>query len=224
MFDELFIKRSHCLGYQLTDNEENNHGWVGGNAPEWFDDKPQLLTNDGNHKYGFFLSLRLPVSETMLSIFIPEEFSVYSKAKYPCGVKAFEHPVSIEGKTDLYRLMPEKPKPDTKPTNYQRKFDYSIPVIKKTFIAPYTKYSEDRPFEDFIQFGGSPAWIQDEEEYYANDLLKMNYQYIMQINEEKYLPSMIHGNDPFCFGALYVYGQIKENSLSDITAAFWQNS
>ena len=98
-------------------------------------------------------------------------------------------------------------------------------MIEKAFIGPYTKYpAGSRPFEDFIQIGGSPAWIQDEEEYYANELLRRGYSYLLQVNEDRYLPEMIRGNYPFCFGALYLYGKLESGELSGVPEAFWQNS
>ncbi len=48
----------------------------------------------------------------------------------------------------------------------------------------------------------------------------------MQVNEDQYLPDMVHGNYPFYFGALYLYGKTRNENeeLTDLIAAFWQNS
>lgn len=222
---ELLVERSHTLGYQLTKTEEGSQGWIGGNAPEWFADHGELLTDEAGNQYGFFLSMKLPLTEEMVSIFIPEKFSAYIHGSYPCGIKAITHPISLESKQELHLLMPEKPESGQRLTKYQKQFDYSRPVLRKAFIGPSTKYAAgSRPFEDFIQFGGVPAWVQDEEKYYANQLLDDGYQYIMQINEDQYLPDMVHGNDPFCFGALYLYGKLEKDCLTELVAAFWQSS
>lgn len=225
MINELLIDRTHALGYLLTEKEENNQGWIGGNAPEWFADRGALLVDEDGNQYGFFLTMKLPLTDDMVSIFLPERFAVYAHGTYPCGIKAVMHPISSESKEELYRLMPEKPEPGQRLTKYQKRFDYSLPVLTKAFIGPWTKSAADsRPFEDFIQFGGIPAWIQGNKKYYTNQLLDDGYVYIMQINEDQYLPDLIHGNYPFCFGALYLYGKLKGDRLTDLIAAFWQNS
>lgn len=81
MFNDLLIQRSNYLGYKLTMQENDNHGWVGGSAPQWFEDKEHLLTDESQLKYGFFLSVKLPVSNHMVSIFIPELAEAYQISK-----------------------------------------------------------------------------------------------------------------------------------------------
>ena len=126
MFEELFVKRTYFFGCQLSGKEDCSLGWAGGNAPEWFHGKEHLLLDEAGNKYSFFLTLKLPGSDKMLSIFIPERFAVYSNAAYPCGIKVFEHPYSQESQGGFYRLMPEKPEPGSRLTKYQREKDYTF--------------------------------------------------------------------------------------------------
>lgn len=39
--------------YYLTEEEKNSVGRLGGNAPEWFDDKRDMVDEPGCH-YGFY--------------------------------------------------------------------------------------------------------------------------------------------------------------------------
>jgi len=107
-FSNLFIKKSTCLVYNLSE-KENNYGWIGGNAPKYFDDK-QYLINENNSKYNFFMSLINPVDENMLSVFIPK-FEIYNDHKiYPdCLIKVIEHEKSQESDLNLYKLLEEEP-------------------------------------------------------------------------------------------------------------------
>ena len=78
--------------------DEHRAGWIGGNAPEYFDDQSELI-HEGNQKYAFYLSLNHPfIPERMISIFIPEDRETYLENNiYPhCPIKVIEHPVSAE--------------------------------------------------------------------------------------------------------------------------------
>lgn len=44
--------------YYLTEEEKNSIGRLGGNAPEWFDDKRDMVDEPGCH-YGFYCTLQL---------------------------------------------------------------------------------------------------------------------------------------------------------------------
>ena len=65
--------------------------------------------------------------------------------------------------------------------------------------------------------------IQEEECFYKR-LEEDHYDFFCSINEDGYLENTIHGNDPFCYGTLYLYAQFSENKMKNIVAGFWQNS
>jgi len=213
-FQDLFICRKSSLLYYLTDEEENNHGWVGGNAPACFDDKRGMV-NDPGCPYHFYLTIANPVNDKMLSVFIPN-FDIYNSQRvYPdCAIKVFEHEVSPESQLHLYELFEDEPQ--EKKTKYQQDFDYSKPTIHKTYLSAG---GTEKPF---FQIGGRPNLIQSEEYYYA-ELQKNGYGFFGSADEDAYLDGMIHGNDPFCYGAVYFYAKFDDDSRG-VIAGFWQNS
>ena len=44
--------------YYLTEDEKDSVGWLGGNAPVWFDGKRDLVDEPGCH-YGFYCTFQL---------------------------------------------------------------------------------------------------------------------------------------------------------------------
>jgi hypothetical protein len=218
-FSNIFIKKIACLAYNLSERE-NNYGWIGGNAPKYFDNKQNLI-NENNCKYNFFMSFVNPIDGNMLSVFIPK-FEIYNYHKiYPdCLIKVIEHEKSQESELNLYKLFEEEPL--LKKTEYQKKFDYRIPTIKKTFIDKPEYILKSYVEESFLQIGGNPYLIQDVECYYKR-LEEDHYGFFCSINEDGYLENTIHGNDPFCYGTLYLYTQFSESKMKNIVAGFWQN-
>jgi len=214
-FQDLFVSRASSLCYYLFDVEENNRGWVGGNAPAYFDDK-QSMVNEPDCPYRFYLTAVNPINGKMLTVFIPS-FDIYNSHKvYPdCAIKVFEHEVSPESQLRLYELFEDEPQ--EKKTKYQQDFDYSQPTIRKTYL------SETGTGKPFFQLGGYPNLLQDDK-YYYSELEKDGYGFFGLADEDGYLNGMIHGNEPFCYGAIYLYAKIENNAARDIIAGFWQNS
>ena len=79
-------------------------GWIGGNAPDFFDDQDDLI-HEGDQKYVFYLTLVHPFKlESMISIFIPEDYEEYLENNiYPnCSIKVIEHPISTESTKEMF--------------------------------------------------------------------------------------------------------------------------
>lgn len=208
--------------YCLTEKEKGSVGRLGGNAPKWFDDKRDSVDEPDCH-YGFYCTFLLKETGRSLSIFIPESFERLLDGNiYPnCSIKAFEHPTAEESADDYFRLMPERPKAGERLTGYQRRFDYSRPVLKKVFIAPCTEKPEDDAA--FLTIGDDIFYIQDKD-HYRDELIKDGYKIWGYINEEGYYPleremEFIHGNMPLSFGAMYLYEKEGE-----IIVGYWQYS
>lgn len=208
--------------YYLTEEEKGSVGRLGGNAPKWFDDKRDSVDEPGCH-YGFYCTFKLKGTERSLSIFIPENLDrLLNDNIYPnCSIKAFTHPTAEESADDYFRLMPEKPKAGERLTGYQRRFDYSRPVLKKVFIAPCAEKPEDDAA--FLTIGDDIFYVQDKD-YYREALIKDGYEIWGYINEEGYYPlerekEFIHGNMPLSFGAMYLYKRGDE-----IIVGYWQYS
>lgn len=206
--------------YYLTEEEKNSVGRLGGNAPEWFDDKRDMVDEPGCH-YGFYCTFQLKDTGRSLSIFIPESFDrLLDDNIYPdCSIKAFTHPTTEESGDGYFTLMPEKP--SGKMTGRQKKFDYSRPVLKKVFIAPCAEKPEDDAA--FLTIGDDIFYVQDKD-FYREALIKDGYEIWGYINEEGYYPlaretELIHGNMPLSFGAMYLYKKGGE-----IIVGYWQYS
>ncbi|MDR3295011.1 MAG: hypothetical protein LBT26_04150, partial [Clostridiales Family XIII bacterium] len=56
--------------YYLSYDHAGCCGWIGGNAPAYFDDK-QALVNEADCKYYFYMAFVNPVNNRMYSVFIP---------------------------------------------------------------------------------------------------------------------------------------------------------
>lgn len=223
-FTALFHNRNACLLYELG-NRDCGCGWIGGNAPAYFDDKPEAA-RDGETRYFFYMTLVSPINGRMLSVFLPP-FDVYNDRKiYPnCAIRVFEHEPSSESLLDLYRMF--EPEPAVKKTRYEKQFDYSKPTIQKSFLTePRIVESAEGGTDNsrfFLQVGGHPYWIQNEP-YYWDSLENEDRRFFFYIDEFGYPDDTLHGNAPFCFGAAYFYAKITNNEVSDVIAGFWQNS
>lgn len=89
------VERTDCILYYAEPGLSNEHGtgWIGGNAPDFFDGQADLI-HESNQKYYFYLSLVHPFKpESMISIFIPEDYEEYlDNNVYPnCSIKVIEH-------------------------------------------------------------------------------------------------------------------------------------
>ena len=203
----LLIERTESILFQLDNKQNVGNGWIGGNAPAYFDDKSELFSEIGS-AYQFYLCFVNPLDKnTMLSIFIPKEYEHrISKNIYPnCSLYVFEHPVSEESLVSTYT-------------------DFGI---VKHYISEGRLVSEAQAFDTsfFIKFGGSPFHIQ-EEEYYYKELEKNGYRFLCQIDEDGYPSELFHADTsfPFGFGAVYLYAFVTENSVKNPIAGYWQYS
>ncbi|TKH33578.1 hypothetical protein C1I59_24475, partial [Paenibacillus polymyxa] len=140
----ILVERTDCILYYAGLDLSNEHsaGWIGGNAPECFDDQEDLI-HEGNQKYVFYLSLVHPFKpESMISVFIPEDYEEYLENNiYPnCSIKVIEHPISTESVKDMFN---------------------NPGLIKHTISngeLSHDKKSMDQPF--LIKVGGNPRLIQ----------------------------------------------------------------
>lgn len=208
--------------YYLSENEENCIGWLGGNSPEWFDDKKEQIDEPDCH-YGFYCTFVLEDPARSLSVFIPEKFDFLIENNiYPnCSIKAFIHPTAKESTDNYFQLMPERPNPNKTLTDYQKKFDYSQSVFSKTYIV--SRETDDNEEAAFLTVGDDVFHIQNEN-FYWQELIKDGYRLWGYINEEGYYPlikriDFIHGNMPLAFGAMYLYKRGEQ-----IIVGYWQYS
>ena len=61
------------------------------------------------------------------------------------------------------------------------------------------------------------------ESYYWDALHREGYAFFTAADESGYLDGMIHGNDPLCYGVLYLYAMLDDHH-ADVVAGFCQNS
>lgn len=207
--------------YYLTQTAHESLGWLGGNAPAWFDDKKEMVEGDNNH-YGFYCTLAIDDVQS-LSVFIPESFKeLLDRNIYPnCSIKSFIHPTTAESANTFFRLMPERPSSKEKLTAYQKRFDYTIPVLNKVYLSHCP--TDENEKSAFITIGADIFYIQDKN-FYRQKLEQDGYHIWGCINEDGYYPlcrtvDFIHGNMPLNFGAIYLYK--KDDS---IVAGYWQTS
>lgn len=201
-FTKLFAERTHCMIFQASQPMENYTSWIGGNAPVFFDDKTDLIPKD----YYFYLSLANPCQQDrMVSIFVPADFEEYLQNNiYPnCSIKIINHPVSSESTENIF----------------------THPEINKHAISDGRIISNEESMEKsfFIKFGGTPRLIQDEN-YYVSQLTEDSLAFLFQVDEDGYPDTLLEGNYPFGFGALYIYSEITDNKIHNPIAGFWQFS
>ena len=217
-YTELFEKRSKCLLFNATENVSDNYGWIGGNPPDYFDDKIALINTD-NIRYSFLMTVKNPLNiENAISIFIPQEFSHrIENNKYPdCSIKIFEHKITDESDNPFFRNENEIEK------------KHYIQLIGEIDEEKIDKQSsdefdedEDEAFTYLIKFGGKPVLIQ-EEQFYYEQLHTDGYTFLFQIDENGY-PDGLMKEYIFGYGALYVYGKLSDSSINNIIAGYWQN-
>ncbi|WP_366292114.1 hypothetical protein [Paenibacillus sp. AN1007] len=185
---------------------EHRAGWIGGNAPEFFDDQAEHI-HEGNQKYAFYLSLNHPFKpECMISIFIPEDRDIYLENNiYPhCSIKVIEHPVSAESTQGSF--------------THKDLIKHSISHGERS----KDEISMEQPF--LIKVGGNPRLIQNEDYYFAK-LKKDSLSFFFQVDEDGYPDTLIRedGSYPFGFGSLYIFAKI-EKEIRHPAAGFCQFS
>ncbi|MEY8743431.1 hypothetical protein AB9M62_28770 [Bacillales bacterium AN1005] len=204
----ILIKRLDCILYYADLDSTNEHGagWIGGNAPVFFDNHSDLI-HDHNQKYVFYLSLNHPFKPgSMISIFIPEDRDEHLENNiYPnCLVKVIEHPISAESTNNIFANS----------------------SLIKHIIADGQLISDeksiDRPF--LIKVGGNPRLIQNED-YYLAKLKEESFSFFFQVDEDGYPDTLIQedGSYPFYFGSLYIFAKVG-TEIEHPIAGFWQFS
>jgi len=67
---KVLVERTDSIVYHAESDlrKDQGKGWIGGNAPDFFDDQDDLI-HEGNQKYVFYLTLVHPFKpESMISI------------------------------------------------------------------------------------------------------------------------------------------------------------
>ncbi|MFD0715672.1 hypothetical protein [Paenibacillus sp. GCM10027626] len=208
-FTKILTERTDCIIYHATPNPsaENCTSWIGGNAPEFFDDKADFI-NEGDQKYYFYLSIITPFKKSMISIFIPAEFEEYLENNiYPhCSIKVIEHPISPESVKNIF----------------------THPDLIKHAISDGELSDDQKSMDEsfLIKLGGNPRLIQPKN-YYFTKLQEESYSFLLQVDEDGYPETLLQDdcrNYPFSFGALYIFAKIGMNEIQNPIAGFWQFS
>lgn len=204
----LLTKRADCILYHAHLSIPNEHqaGWIGGNAPEFFDNRSDDL-HEGDQQYVFYLSLIHPFKpESMISIFIPEDReALWENNIYPdCSIKVIEYPVSAESSKTTFT---------------------SSSLFKHCISNGQLVDDGDSVEQSFlIKVGGNPRLIQHEDYYFAK-LQEESLSFFFQVDEDGYPDTLIQKDSsyPFHFGSLYIFAQIGTEVQHPI-AGFWQFS
>ncbi|MGO4531991.1 hypothetical protein AB4Z30_23170 [Paenibacillus sp. 2TAF8] len=206
---KVLVERTESILYYAESDlsKDQGAGWIGGNAPQFFDDQDDHI-HEGNQKYLFYLSLVHPFkSESMISIFIPEDYEEYLKNNmYPnCSIKVIEHPISTESIKEMF-------------TN---------PGLKKHTISDGTLSNDQKSMDQsfLIKVGGNPRLIQNEDYYFTN-LMEESFSFLFQVDEDGYPETLVQNdyNYPFGFGSLYVFAMVRATEIQHPVAGFWQFS
>ncbi|MFS0841101.1 hypothetical protein [Paenibacillus sp. 1P03SA] len=202
-------ERTDSILYYADSNlrKDQGTGWIGGNAPEFFDDQDDLI-HEGNRKYVFYLTLVHPFKpESMISIFIPDSYDEYLENNlYPnCSIKVIEHPISTESTKEMF-------------TNRGL-----IKHIISNGVLSKDEKSMEQSF--LIKVGGNPRLIQNED-YYFTKLREDSYSFLFQVDEDGYPETLVKDdyNYPFGFGSLYIFAIIGAAEIERPVAGFWQFS
>lgn len=205
----ILTERTDCILYYAEPDLPNEYGtgWIGGNAPGYFDNRADLI-QEGTKKYYFYLCLAHPFKhESMISIFIPEEYEDYLDHNiYPnCSIKVMEHPISAESVNDLF----------------------THPGLRKHAISDGIISNDEKSMDQsfVIKLGGNPRLIQHED-YYFTKLTEDSFSFFFQVDEDGYPDTLLQDDHsyPFGFGSLYIFAKTGTNDSQDPVAGFWQFS
>lgn len=205
---DILAERTECILYYAGPGLPNEHcaGWIGGNAPEFFDDLADRI-HGGNSRYLFYLSLVHPFQpKSMISIFIPEEYEEYlENSMYPdCPIKVIEHPVSAESAKELF----------------------THPGFLKHAISAGERSKDGQAMDQsfLIKVGGTPRLIQNEDYYFAK--LEESFSFFFQVDEDGYPDTLLRDDYsyPFSYGALYIFAKMGADEVHEPVAGFWQFS
>lgn len=206
---KVLVERTDSILYYAESDlsKAQGAGWIGGNAPGFFDDQDDFI-HEGTQRYVFYLTLVHPFKpESMISIFIPEDYEEYlENSIYPnCSIKVIEHPLSTESTTQRF-------------TN---------PGLIKHIISDGGLSNDEKSMDQsfLIKVGGNPRLIQDEDHYFTR-LREESFSFFFQVDEDGYPETLIQQgyNYPFGFGSLYVFARLGAAEIQHPVAGFWQFS
>jgi hypothetical protein len=179
--------------------DRNVRSRIGGGIPIYFEDKLDLIEN-----YLFYATIEHPqLRDSVFSIFIPASFERMLKENvYPnCSIKIFLHGYSEESL--ISSCVDEN--------------------LSRGSISDLEEVGETDSDGYLVRLGGLPDLIQ-KEEYFYSKLISDGYSFFMQIDEDYYSENLLKGNYPFGYGRLYLYCKYHDDHISDIIAGFWQYS
>ena len=225
-FKKLLEERSKCLLFDADENILNNCGWIGGNAPQYFDDKIALI-NTENVEYAFYLSIENPINPgNAISVFVPKDYDILmDNPIYPnCLIKVFEHEICDESINPIFQSRGWDPGGSWSMNKHYLHFTEEVEetIIDRQYSDEFDE-TKDEIKVSLIKFGGKPVLIQGEK-HYSEELLNNGYDFVFQIDEQCYPDGLVKGNYPFSFGGLYIYGKISEKSIKNIIAGYLQYS
>ncbi|MBR2565165.1 MAG: hypothetical protein IKE29_11150 [Paenibacillus sp.] len=206
---KVLVERTNSILYYAEANlaKDQGAGWIGGNAPGFFDDQDDFI-HEGTQRYVFYLTIIHPFKpENMISIFIPEDYEEYLKNNiYPnCSIKVIEHPISTE-------------------STKQR---FTNPGLIKHIISDGVLSNDEKSMDQsfLIKVGGNPRLIQDEDYYYTK-LREESFSFLLQVDEDGYPETLIKQdyNYLFGFGSLYIFAILGTTEIQRPVAGFWQSS
>ncbi|CAI6079810.1 hypothetical protein PAECIP112173_02722 [Paenibacillus sp. JJ-100] len=206
---KVLVERTNSILYYAEANlaKDQGAGWIGGNAPGFFDDQDDFI-HEGTQRYVFYLTVIHPFKpESMISIFIPEDYEEYLKNNiYPdCSIKVIEHPISTES----------------------TKQKFTNPGLIKHIISDGVLSDDEKSMDQsfLIKVGGNPRLIQDED-YYFTKLREESYSFLLQVDEDGYPETLIKPdyNYLFGFGSLYIFAILGTTEIQRPVAGFWQSS
>ena len=208
---DLFEARTHSLVMYPRASDHSSLSWIGGNAPAFFDHNATFAYLH-EQNYLFYLSMTLPVKDSMepvpgqemISVFVPADYEKYLEHNiYPtCDIQVIQHPASTESALEIY-------------TNS---------ALVKHSLTEWT-WVEDGAVTDepcLVRIGGTPRFIQQEDRY-LTALHQDRYDFFIQIDEDGYVDGMVK-EYVFGYGALYLFARFSEGKWTDPLAGCWQYS
>jgi hypothetical protein len=217
-FNKIFVEKTHSIKLIIDNTDSNNGSRIGGFGPKFFDNSSIEKYELKNYLYYFTVGndiLDNIKNGNEISTFYPKDFLEYNRNyKYPdFPIKCIIHEPSERGNNEIvYNKEIKQNKIISKGLAEDKEEVEDVDNMGgKIFQRKYG-----------IKVGGNPALLQNEEYYYEN-LLKDNYQFILQMDESEYLRDQINGNEPFNHGIVYFYGKIKDKNIEEIIGGYWQN-
>lgn len=233
-FQEILIYRKKCIYYDLAEYDKNIKSRLGGNAPNFFDNKENELKD-----MYFYMTLENPFDQTkQFSIFTPKNFNErIDKNKYPdCASKLIEHPYSEMSDKDIFlchdiklssiiltKIADEK---NTNATsfygNITNEFEITTAGESHNGDDMEDEESVEEKIPHFIKFGGYHFYIQGAR-FYREELEKDGYKFLFSLDEDGYKDDSCK-EYIFSYGAAYMFAKIENEKTENPLFGFWQYS